>query len=93
MSKKRHRNHREASSAKRGNAHIILIWVGAALFSILIALLIGNAVGKEADKIIASKPASKFSYTYTGTSVEPIQAKNLNLNTKNIIDHNKLIPS
>jgi hypothetical protein len=59
---------------------VIFIWLGAAAMSLILALIIGNAIGDAADKnagelISGGKPPV---YSYAGEEVKPISAHCLN---------------
>jgi len=73
MGKRRHRNHRDSTvSDQKRLVYTIIIWIIAALASVLIALFIGNSLKNEAEKLKNSEPA--FLYTYDGADVAPVEA-------------------
>ncbi len=75
MSRRRRvRKHKSKISAESGKAlAVVFIWIGAALFAVLLALFVGNLLGDIADSIDLSDGAPPI-YEYGGEAVGDISA-------------------
>ena len=70
MGTKRHVKRRKSMlSEQKRIVYVALIWVAVALVSVFLALLLGNILGKRAERI-KRETESAFSYTYTANSVD-----------------------
>jgi len=82
MGTKRHVKRRKSMlSEQKRIVYVALIWVAVALVSVFLALLLGNILGKRAERI-KRETESAFSYTYTANSVAPIRAPFLDVKSK-----------
>lgn len=78
--KRKHRKRRDPiKSEKQHSVTAVIIWISSVVFAIVLALIIGNALGKSAEKIPGQSSAPTFSYTYEADAVQPIKAKVFNI--------------
>lgn len=68
------------SADSKRTVFTVLIWVGAALFAVILALVIGNALGDEAERLNGyGDGAAPEIYEYDGENVAPVNAPMLEL--------------
>ena len=80
---KRHRSNMSAES--RGALKSVLIWVGAALFAVLLTLIVGNLLGNAADKIPDSEKVPPI-YEGSGKGAPSVDAVLFDISKRTDID-------
>ena len=80
MKRRKHRTNK--SSEGNRTVIVILVWVGVAVLAVVLALLIGNALGNEASKYKPNAQDDSFLYEYSSNDVPPINAMPLIIDGK-----------
>ena len=80
MKRRKHRTNKSAENNR--TVIVILVWTGVAVLAVVLALLIGNTLGKEASKYKSNAHSDSFIYEYNATDVQPINALPLMIDGK-----------
>lgn len=72
MKRRRYGTHGIMSQDKKHTVTVILIWSGAVLFAVFLALLLGNILGNAADRIPRGSSLSDPVFKYEANHVPPI---------------------